>query len=109
MAQDRAFPWSDWLEKMNHKLQIPLNFMLVLVVVEAVLGVISLGSDLAFNAIVSGAGVSFTIGYTLPVIVVSNFHIQLSRLYPHGMGRLLFEAGRYCQIVPILISDVGDI
>ncbi|KAI8658002.1 hypothetical protein NCS57_01180600 [Fusarium keratoplasticum] len=69
MAQDRAFPWSDWLEKMNRKLQIPLNFMLVLVVVEAVLGVISLGSDLAFNAIVSGAGVSFTIGYTLPVIV----------------------------------------
>ncbi|KAF4469585.1 choline permease [Fusarium albosuccineum] len=69
MAQDRAFPWSNWLEKISHKLHIPFNFMLVMVGVEVLIGLISLGSDLAFNAIVSGAGVCFTIAYALPVFV----------------------------------------
>lgn len=71
MAEDRAFPWSDRLEKINHKLQIPLNFIFVIVGVEVVIGLISLGSNYAYNAIISGAGVCFTIAYATPVAVVS--------------------------------------
>ncbi|KAH7151172.1 amino acid permease-domain-containing protein [Fusarium sp. MPI-SDFR-AT-0072] len=69
MAEDKAFPWSNRLQKIDHKLQIPLNFIFAIMVVEVIIGLISLGSELAYNAIVSGAGVCFALAYAIPVTV----------------------------------------
>jgi choline transport protein len=71
MAEDNAFPWSHRLVKIDRKLQIPLNFIYAIIVVEVIIGLISLGSELAYNAIVSGAGVCFALAYAIPVTVVS--------------------------------------
>ena len=35
------------------------------------IGFILLGGDLAFESIISGAGICFTVGYTVPVLIVS--------------------------------------
>ena len=71
MAEDNAFPWSHRLVKIDHKLQIPLNFIYAIMVAQVIIGLISLGSELAYNAIVSGAGVCFALAYAIPVTVVS--------------------------------------
>ncbi|KAF3765011.1 amino acid transporter [Cryphonectria parasitica EP155] len=70
MAEDKAFPYSDWLAKLHPKYGVPWNMMLVVFVVEIVVGLISLGSDLAFYAIVSGSGVFFQTAYIAPIIAV---------------------------------------
>lgn len=109
MAGERAFPWSGWLEKINHKLQIPLNFIFVIVGVEVIIGLISLGSDYAFNAIISGAGVCFTVAYALPVAVVSNASEKMSFLHADELLRLSLEVAQFSRLAPISILADGDI
>ncbi|KAF5009322.1 hypothetical protein FDECE_4451 [Fusarium decemcellulare] len=114
-------PYVDWFSDMSGSsyggifiavtfgvVNIPFNFMLVMVGVEVLIGLISLGSDLAFNAIVSGAGVCFTIAYALPVLVVSTSSETCESLCAHGKDRLLFEAGQSSHLAPILILETGD-
>ncbi|KAF4986134.1 hypothetical protein FGRMN_10971 [Fusarium graminum] len=93
MAEDNAFPWSLRLLEIDHKLQIPLNFIYAIMVVEVIIGLISLGSELAYNAIVSGAGVCYALAYAIPVTVtlVRGRSILPSR--PH------FDLGRWGYFV----------
>lgn len=109
MAGERAFPWSGWLEKINHKLHIPLNFIFVIVGVEVVIGLISLGSDYAYNVIISGAGVCFTVAYALPVAVVSIASEKMAFLHADESFRLSLEVGQSFHLVPISILVDGDI
>lgn len=68
-ARDGAIPGSRWWKKVNPKLDIPLNAMMLCMVVEILLGLIYFGSTAAFNGF-SGAGVVFlTISYVMPVFV----------------------------------------
>ncbi|KAH8667116.1 amino acid permease-domain-containing protein [Xylariales sp. PMI_506] len=52
MAEDKAFPYSEWLARLHPRFGIPFNMMIVIFVAEVIVGLISLGSDLAFYAIV---------------------------------------------------------
>ena len=49
-ARDGGLPGSKWLAKVNPRLQVPLNATLVVVVLNALLGLISLGSSVAYGA-----------------------------------------------------------
>jgi len=40
-------------------------------VIDLIIGLIVLGSDLAFESIISGGGVTLQVGYVTPIIVVS--------------------------------------
>jgi choline transport protein len=71
MARDKAFPYSDYFAVVNKRFGIPLRAMLAIVVVDLIIGLIVLGSGLAFESIISGGGVTLQIGYVTPVIVVS--------------------------------------
>jgi choline transport protein len=71
MARDKAFPYSEYFAVVNKRFGIPLRAMLAILVVDLVIGLIVLGSDLAFESIISGGGVTLQIGYVTPVIVVS--------------------------------------
>jgi len=70
MARDRAFPYSAYFAKVNERFGIPLRAMVAIVVIDLIIGLIVLGSDLAFESIISGGGVTLQIGYVTPVIVV---------------------------------------
>jgi choline transport protein len=86
MARDRAFPFSRYFATVNKRFGIPLRAMLAIVVIDLIIGMytspfqiayssdhaglIVLGSDLAFESIISGGGVTLQIGYVTPIIVV---------------------------------------
>jgi len=108
MAEDNAFPWSHRLVKIDHKLQIPLNFIYAIIVVEVIIGLISLGSELAYNAIVSGAGVCFALAYAIPVTVVSTFSSR-HYLAADSLHRPLFAVVQFFPLAPTSILADGDI
>ncbi|XEV01310.1 hypothetical protein FSHL1_006597 [Fusarium sambucinum] len=93
MAEDNAFPWSHRLLKIDHKLQIPLNFIYAIMVVEVIIGLISLGSELAYNAIVSGGGVCYALAYAIPVTVALIRGRSILPPRPH------FDLGRWGYFV----------
>ncbi|KAF5695538.1 choline permease [Fusarium mundagurra] len=62
-------------------------------VVEVIIGLISLGSDLAYNAIVSGAGVCFALAYAIPVMVALVRGRSILPPRPH------FDLGRWGYLV----------
>ena len=68
-ARDGAIPGSKWWMKVNHRLDVPLNAMMLCMVVEIVLGLIYFGSTAAFNAF-SGVGViCLTASYATPIAI----------------------------------------
>ncbi|GJC77279.1 polyamine transporter TPO5 [Colletotrichum liriopes] len=68
-ARDGAIPGSRWWKEVNHKLDVPLNAMMLSMAVQIILGVIYFGSSAAFNAF-SGVGViSLTASYAIPIAI----------------------------------------
>ncbi|KAM0546449.1 hypothetical protein ACHAPJ_010916 [Fusarium lateritium] len=68
-ARDGAIPGAKWWAKVNNKLDVPLNAMMLAMVVEIILGVIYFGSSAAFNAF-SGVGViCLTASYATPITI----------------------------------------
>jgi len=68
-ARDGAIPGSKWWKQVNHKLDVPLNAMMLSMVVQILLGLIYFGSVAAFNAF-SGVGViCLTVSYATPIAV----------------------------------------
>lgn len=87
MARDRGLPFSEYFAKVDPKVHVPLRCMLAFIAVELIIGIvllswssvrplisfaglIMLGSDLAFESIISGGGVTLQVGYATPVLVV---------------------------------------
>ncbi|GAB7357407.1 hypothetical protein MBLNU459_g8341t2 [Dothideomycetes sp. NU459] len=52
-ARDHGLPWGDWIAKVNPKLEVPVNSVIVTCVFTILLSLINIGSAAAFNAIVS--------------------------------------------------------
>jgi len=96
MARDRAFPYSEYLAVVNKRFGIPLRAMLAIVVIDLIIGLIVLGSDLAFESIISGGGVTLQIGYVTPVIVVLCRGRGILPPRPH------FDLGRFGYAVNII-------
>ena len=100
MAEDNAFPWSNRLVKIDRKLQIPLNFIYAIMVAQVIIGLISLGSELAYNAI--------ALAYAIPVTVVSTIR-SYHYLATDFLNRRLSEAVQSCPRAHISILAGGDI
>lgn len=68
-ARDGALPGSKYWIKVNKKLDVPFNAMMLSMVVQIVLGAINFGSAVAFNAF-SGVGViCLTASYATPIAI----------------------------------------
>lgn len=68
-ARDGAIPGSRYWSKVNHKLDVPLNAMMLSMVVQVLLGLLYFGSYAAFNAF-SGVGViCLTASYATPIAI----------------------------------------
>ena len=70
MARDKAFPFSDYFSKINQRFMMPLRAMMAVLVVDVLVGLLVLGSDLAFYAIISGGGVTLQVSYCIPILCV---------------------------------------
>ncbi|PPJ52007.1 hypothetical protein CBER1_09635 [Cercospora berteroae] len=53
LARDRGLPFSSWISRMNTRWHIPVNATLLTLVCTVLLSLINLGSNAAFNAILS--------------------------------------------------------
>lgn len=97
-ARDGAIPGSGWWKKVDERLGIPLNAMILGMVIEILLGLIYFGSSAAFNAF-SGVGVIFlTLSYACPVSV--SLLLRQRRDIKHGSFNL-GSLGIFCNVVCI--------
>lgn len=96
-ARDGAIPGSTWWKKVNAKLDVPLNAMMLCMVVEILLGLIYFGSVAAFNAFANVGIVFLTLSYVMPVIaslIGGRKHLK--------QGHYDFGAfGIFCNVVSI--------
>ena len=69
MARDGAFPYSEWLRKINPTTKSPINVILLILCIDFVLLLIPLGSPLAFAAITSISTVGYQVSYAIPIIL----------------------------------------
>jgi amino acid permease (GABA permease) len=99
-ARDGAIPGSRWWSKINTKLDVPLNAMMLSMVVQILLGVIYFGSTAAFNAF-SGVGViCLTSAYAVPITI----SLLRGRKQVAHAKFSLGKFGVFCNIIAIAWS-----
>ncbi|OGM49869.1 hypothetical protein ABOM_001454 [Aspergillus bombycis] len=97
-ARDGAIPGFNWWKIVNKSLGIPLNAMILGMVVEILLGLISLGSSSAFSAF-SGVGIILlTLSYGCPVAVSFILRRRKDIRHSNFHFRIL---GPFCNVVTI--------
>lgn len=96
-SRDGAVPGSLLWRKVNNKLDMPFNAMMLSMAVQIALGLIYFGSTAAFNAF-NGSGVIFlTLSYVMPIAVsffTGRHHLKVGAW---NLGPL----GIFCNIVSI--------
>ncbi|KAH6898107.1 amino acid/polyamine transporter I [Thelonectria olida] len=99
-ARDGAVPGAKWWMKINRKLDVPLNAMMLSMAVQLALGLIYFGSTAAFNAF-SGVGViSLTVSYAVPVAI----SLATGRKQVKTGQFFLGPIGTFCNVVTIAWS-----
>lgn len=89
-ARDHGLPFSGWIGKVNKDLEIPANAVTLTSCITAVLCLINIGSDVAFNAIISLNVVSLMITYVISIGAVLYRRIRHPELLPQcrwSLGR----------------------
>ncbi|KAI3395644.1 hypothetical protein diail_1009 [Diaporthe ilicicola] len=89
-ARDRGFPFSAWISHMNHKYDMPFNAIYISSLIALLLCLITLGSESAFNTIISVSLLALMSTYMLSIGCVLLRRVR-GRELPHArwsLGRL---------------------
>ncbi|EOA83172.1 hypothetical protein ACJQWK_00061 [Exserohilum turcicum] len=81
-ARDHGLPFSNWIGHVNPKLQVPANSVTVTCIITIALSLINIGSDVAFNAIISLNVVALMITYMFSIGAVLYRRIKHPELLP---------------------------
>lgn len=81
-ARDQGLPFSGWIGTVNKKLETPANSVTVTCLITIALSLINIGSDVAFNAIISLNVVSLMITYVISIGAVLYRRIKHPELLP---------------------------
>jgi amino acid transporter len=81
-ARDQGLPFSNWIAYVHPKWKVPANSVAVTSGITIVLSFINIGSDVAFNAIISLNLVSLMITYTVSIGCVLHRRIYHPELLP---------------------------
>lgn len=101
-ARDGAIPASHLWKKVDEKLDVPFNAMMLSMVIQIALGIIYFGSSAAFNAF-SGVGViTLTTAYAVPIVVSLIDRRQTVKTGSFYLGKF----GLFANIVAIGKSDL---
>ncbi|EAT79626.1 hypothetical protein HBI56_150380 [Parastagonospora nodorum] len=90
-ARDKGLPFSSWISTVNKRLETPANSVTVTCMITIALSLINIGSDVAFNAIISLNVVSLMITYVISIGAVLYRRIRHPELLPNcqwSLGRL---------------------
>lgn len=69
-ARDRGLPFSSYFAKVNKRLALPLRAIVLCSIIPCLIGLINIGSTVAFNAIVSLTEAGLFISYLIPIILI---------------------------------------
>ncbi|ORY15110.1 amino acid permease-domain-containing protein [Clohesyomyces aquaticus] len=90
-ARDKGLPFSRWIGHVDEKIHVPVNAVSVTCIITIALSLINIGSDVAFNAIISLNVVSVMITY-----VISIGCVLYRRIYhPELLPRCRWSLGRW--------------
>ncbi|KAL5379176.1 hypothetical protein DPSP01_008625 [Paraphaeosphaeria sporulosa] len=98
-ARDEGFPLSGWLGKVHPKLHVPVNAITFTSIFTVLLSLINVGSNAAFNAIISLNVVSLMITYMFSIGAVLYRRIY----HPELLPRCRWSLGRF----GVLVNSVG--
>ncbi|KAF1988947.1 amino acid transporter [Aulographum hederae CBS 113979] len=102
-SRDGAIPGSGWWKKVNRKLDVPVNAMMLSMAVQILLGLLYFGSVAAYNAF-SGVGViCLTVSYAIPILISllnGRTHIPKGNFDLKGLGL-------FCNIVSLCWSALA--
>ena len=87
-ARDGGLPGYRWIAHINPKLHIPANAVIITCAFTVLLSLINIGSDVAFNAIVSLSLVSLMITYCVSIGCVLYRRLAHPELLPHARWSL---------------------
>lgn len=87
-ARDQATPFHQYLSHVHSRRQIPVRSVVLVVILQALLGLIYLGNDTAFNAVLSMAAIALYLSYLLPIIYMLLFGRQKFRPSDYGPFKL---------------------
>ncbi|KAK4699261.1 choline transport protein, partial [Phenoliferia sp. Uapishka_3] len=104
-ARDGGLPGSKWLSVVHPRLKIPLNSMITVAVVDALLGLISFGSSVAYGAFLSGCTIMLLFAYAQPIIYVIMDRRRSMKDAQWSLGRW----GWPINIVAVLVAILGSV
>ena len=81
-ARDKGFPFHSWIGHVNRKLHVPVNALALTAIISCLLCVINVGSDTAFNAIISLQVVALMFSYTISIACVLYRRIAHPEMLP---------------------------
>lgn len=81
-ARDKGFPFHHWLGTVHPTLHIPANAIFTTCLITCLLGLINIGSTVAFNAIISLQIVALMFSYTISITCVLYRRIYHPELLP---------------------------
>ena len=85
-ARDNGLPGSKWLSKVNPRTKVPVVAILVVTAISALLTLIYVGSEVAFNDVVSLTITGFYGSYFLPAVLLL-WHRIKGDILPHGSAQ----------------------
>ncbi|PWZ01886.1 amino acid transporter [Testicularia cyperi] len=86
-SRDGAIPGSKYWSKVNKRLDIPLNSLILSTVVISLLGLIYFGSSAAFAAFTGVATICLSISYGIPIAVAMFRRRVMLKGAPYSLGR----------------------
>ncbi|WVW78660.1 hypothetical protein I302_100620 [Kwoniella bestiolae CBS 10118] len=89
-SRDGGIPGSGWWKTVNPRFGIPINSLILSTVVCALLGLIYLGSDAAFNAFTGVATICLGCSYAFPVLCSLLRGRKMVRNAPYSLGKAGF-------------------
>lgn len=87
-ARDNGLPFARWISHVHPKLQIPANAVFLSCLISALLAVINVGSDVAFNAIISLQVVALMFTYAISITCVLYRRLAHPELLPQARWTL---------------------
>jgi amino acid transporter len=106
-ARDKGFPFHRWIAHVHPTLRIPVNAIGLTCIITCLLGLINIGSSVAFNAIISLQIVALMFSYTISISCVLYRRIKHPELLPYARWSL----GRWgvpINVVGVCYSSFGE-
>ena len=102
-ARDKGLPFAGWIGKVNDKRQIPVNAIALSCIISCALSLINIGSDTAFNAIIS-----LNVAALMYTYIISISCVIYKKIYhPDSLPPRRWDMGRWglpVNIVGLLYS-----